>query len=189
MAKQRKGFSIAAFVFGILSIVGFCCCCTNIIFAPLAIIFGIISLIKGYGSKGLSITAIVFAILSIVITVAVLYSFKDVIKNRDVILDDFSWIVDHQDTVFPDYEQRGTIPKVMDKYNTGGKLSDLLASRDIKVTDVMDALDEMYTEGHLKKMITNSSSQDASSLTLNSDDTIPGLPTEDSAILGVTPAA
>ena len=58
------GFGIASLVLGIISLVLFCSC-INIPFAILAIIFGIIQLVRGSG-KGLAIGGLITSILSII---------------------------------------------------------------------------------------------------------------------------
>ncbi len=59
------GFGIASLVLGILSLITFCTLCINIPLAILAIIFGIIQLVKGNG-KGLAIGGLITSVLSIV---------------------------------------------------------------------------------------------------------------------------
>lgn len=59
------GFGIASLVLGILSLITFCTLCMNIPLAILAIIFGIIQLVKGNG-KGLAIGGLITSVLSIV---------------------------------------------------------------------------------------------------------------------------
>lgn len=64
--EKKLGMGIASLVLGIISLVFFCSCC-NVITGVLAIIFGIIQLVKykPHG-KGLAIGGIVTAVLSIV---------------------------------------------------------------------------------------------------------------------------
>lgn len=62
------GFGIASLVLGILSILLFCTC-INWLTGILAIIFGIVQLVKG-GKKGLAVGGIVTAALSILFTIA-----------------------------------------------------------------------------------------------------------------------
>lgn len=68
-ASQNKedsiGFGVASMVLGILSIFTFVCC-INYIFAILAIIFGIVQLVKSK-KKGMAITGIITAAISIII--------------------------------------------------------------------------------------------------------------------------
>lgn len=59
------GFGIASLVLGILSLITFCTLCMNIPLAILAIIFGIIQLVKGNG-KGIAIGGLITSGLSIV---------------------------------------------------------------------------------------------------------------------------
>lgn len=70
-ASQNKedsiGFGVASLVLGILSIFTFICC-INYIFALLAIIFGIVQMVKST-KKGMAIAGIVTAVISIIISI------------------------------------------------------------------------------------------------------------------------
>lgn len=70
ISKQNNdGFAIASLIFGILSLVLFCIC-VNYIFAILAIVFGVIHLVKNKESgKGMAIAGIITSIISIVIAI------------------------------------------------------------------------------------------------------------------------
>lgn len=63
------GFGIASLVLGILSVFTFACC-INYILAVLAIIFGIVQMVKNE-KKGLAIGGIITAVISIVLGIAV----------------------------------------------------------------------------------------------------------------------
>ena len=70
-AMQDKGdsigFGVASMVLGILSMLTFCCC-VNYIFAVLAIIFGIVQMVKS-NKKGMAVTGIITAAISIIISI------------------------------------------------------------------------------------------------------------------------
>ena len=68
--KESQGFGIAALILGIFSLLLFCTC-INIPLAILAIIFGIIQIVK-YKQKGLAIGGIVTAGLSILLLIILL---------------------------------------------------------------------------------------------------------------------
>lgn len=63
--QESMGFGIASMVLGIVSLVLFCTCC-NLLLAVLAIIFGIIHLVRCKSGKGFGIAGIITAGLSIV---------------------------------------------------------------------------------------------------------------------------
>lgn len=63
--QESMGFGIASMVLGIISLVLFCTCC-NLLLAVLAIIFGIIHLVKCKSGKGFAIAGIITAGLSVV---------------------------------------------------------------------------------------------------------------------------
>ena len=65
-----NGFGIAALVLGIISLVFFCSCFT-VITAPLAIIFGIVQLVKSKtAGKGLAIAGLITGIISLIAFIA-----------------------------------------------------------------------------------------------------------------------
>lgn len=66
------GFSIASLVLGILSI---CCCCAwtiSLVFAVVAIVLGIIALVKNYSGKGMAIAGIIVAVVGVLIALIAL---------------------------------------------------------------------------------------------------------------------
>ena len=76
------GFGIASLVLGILSVFTFACC-INYILAVLAIIFGIVQMVKNE-KKGLAIGGIITAVISIVLGIAVsLYAVNIAGKMQD----------------------------------------------------------------------------------------------------------
>ena len=76
------GFGIASLVLGILSVFTFACC-INYILAVLAIIFGIVQMVKNE-KKGLAIGGIITAVISIVLGIAVsLYAVNIAEKMQD----------------------------------------------------------------------------------------------------------
>ncbi len=80
------GFGIASLVLGIISLVLFCTCC-NVIFAVLAIIFGIIQITKKSG-KGIAIGGIITAALSIIFC-AIFWAFSFASAGTDSFLEEY----------------------------------------------------------------------------------------------------
>ena len=66
--EEPAGFAIASLVLGIISLV-LSCTMINIITAILALVFGIIHMVKYQSRKGMAIAGIVLGIISIVITI------------------------------------------------------------------------------------------------------------------------
>ena len=145
--QKPIGFAIAALVLGLLSLLGMCCC-THIVTAPLAVIFGIIALVKHHRGTGMSITGIITAALSLLITVMVLSMFSGFWQYSDVLLEDFMRLCAEQDEVFPAYEQTGTLPDYMLKY-TEDPYAEIFEDLDMTIYDVMDALLISYKNGEL----------------------------------------
>lgn len=66
--KESQAFGIASMVIGIISLVLFCSC-INIPLAVVAIIFGIIQLVKPGSKKGMAIAGVITSALSIILFV------------------------------------------------------------------------------------------------------------------------
>ena len=172
--ERRTGFAIASLVLGIVSLFGFCLCCVHVITAPLAIIFGTVSLAKKLDGKGLSITGLTLGILSILMTVALLISLRPILAHMDVISEDLMQLAEDQDEVFPAYEKDGTLPDYLRKY-LESPYEDMLREYDITIYDVMDVLLTEYKNGRLMRfdkvqpassVIETDASQQAALLTL-----------------------
>lgn len=73
------GFGIASMILGIVSLMLFCTC-VNWITGILAIIFGIIQIVK-HKEKGFAITGIVMAGISLLLTIALYVSYSSVIGD------------------------------------------------------------------------------------------------------------
>lgn len=146
--EKKTGMAIASLILGIVSLIGLCCCGLNIITAPLAIIFGIISLAKKYDGTGLSITGIVLAALSLIMMLGVVFAFRDVLPYSETILEDYMQVIVDQDEVFPAYEADGTLPDYLLKYKEP-PFSDFLDKYDADIYDIMDVLLVQYKNGEL----------------------------------------
>lgn len=144
--KPKTGLAIASLVLGIVSIVGFGCCFINILTAPLAIIFGIISLVTHRASTGMSIAGIITAALSLVITIAIIASNWILFANITQISEDYVELVENADEVFPAYEEDGTLPDYLEKY-TEGDYEEYWDKMDMTFYDIMDILLEQYKQG------------------------------------------
>ena len=77
--SQKKGMSIVALVFGILSIV--VCGCGAFIFAPISIILSIIALATHRGAKPAAIIGMILSILSILIIVVIGVVYKEPMED------------------------------------------------------------------------------------------------------------
>ena len=146
--KKKAGLAIASLILGLLSLAGFCCCGINIITAPLAIIFGIVSLAKKRGGTGMAITGIITAVLSLLIIVGMVFSIRDILPYSNEIVQDYMQLMVDQDEVFPAYEEDGTLPEYLEKYKEP-PYSDMLTKRGITINTLMDTLLEMYKNGQL----------------------------------------
>ena len=147
--EKKNGISIATLVLGIISAFGLCCCGLNIITAPIAIILGIIAIVKKADSIGLAVTGLFFAVLSLVVIGATFYSVREILPYSDVIMTDYMHLIEDQDTVFPAYKEDKTLPDYMEKYKES-PFSEFLAKYDMDIYQVMDVLLESYENGQLK---------------------------------------
>ena len=95
--ERKKGMAIASLVLGLLSLVGLCCCCLNIITAPIAIILGIIVLVTHRDGTGLAITGIVTAVLSLLVIAGVFFSIRDFLPYSEQISNDYLQLIQEQD--------------------------------------------------------------------------------------------
>lgn len=148
--RQKTGFATAALVFGILSIIALCCC-SNVFFAPLAIIFGLIAIARKQGAKGRSITGIVLASLSLLVTLSIVISLKDFAPYLFDFFTDYAYIQENEDEVFAAYEADQTLPECLNKYKEP-PYTDLFGKYDFTINTVMDFLDEMHKQGSLPQI-------------------------------------
>ena len=161
---KRVGFAVTSLVLGLVSLVGLCCCAglIDIITVPLALIFGIISLVQKRGGTGLAITGVVTAAVSLLMIVTTLYSLRDILPYSEEILQDYMQVLEDQDEVFPAYEEDGTLPVYLVKY-TESPYSDFLEKYDATIYTIMDVLLEQYKSGELANVNVSASSGDAAS--------------------------
>ena len=148
--EKKSGLAIASLVLGILSLIGFCCCGITVITAPLALIFGIISLAKKRSGTGMAVAGIVMAVLSILMIVALIFSVKDFLPYSEEIVQDYAQVIVDQDEVFPAYEKDGTLPPYLEKYKES-PYKELFGKYGITIEMIMEALDQNYKTGQLPK--------------------------------------
>ncbi|MBQ8923060.1 MAG: DUF4190 domain-containing protein [Oscillospiraceae bacterium] len=149
--SQKNGFAVASLVLGLVSLFGICCCVglVDIITIPLALIFGIIALVKKRHANGLAITGIITSGVSLLILVTTLYIIWPLLPYAQDIVSDYSRLSREQDTVFPAYEQTGELPDYLQKY-TDSPFTELFERYDATIYTIMDALLEQYqTRGSL----------------------------------------
>ena len=110
------GFGIAALILGIISIVFFCSCLTFVT-APLAIIFGIVQLVRSKKGKGLAIAGLITGIISLIGCIA----FWAVLTGNSALSD--SILNEYGDYDFEDPE---SIEQFIEDYgnNFGGSIED-----------------------------------------------------------------
>jgi hypothetical protein len=115
-SEPDNGFGIAALILGIVSMVFFCSCLTYIT-APLAIIFGIVQLVKSKKGKGLAIAGLITGIISLVACIAFWVILTGNTALSDSILDEYG---DY------DFEDPDSIEQFIEDYgnNFGGSIED-----------------------------------------------------------------
>lgn len=147
--KRKIGFAVAALVLGLVSMI--CICCgLQFIAGPLALIFGIIALVRRHDGKGMAVAGIVTASLSLLLSVIVLAVNGDLIRYAGTMLDDFTLVLEQQDEVFPAYAEDGTLPEYLKKY-TESPYQEFLEEYDSSIYVIMDALLSNYKNGELPK--------------------------------------
>lgn len=164
---RRIGFAVTSLVLGIISIIGLCCC-FGVVTAPIAIVFGIISLATKRDGKGLSITGIVLGGVTLLIAVSFMLSLRPVFRHLDVITEDMTQLIQDQDEVFPAYEEDHTLPDYLRKY-LEPPYSDMLEKYDVTIYDIMDGLLVQYKQGEFPRL--DGSSKPASSAASSAADT------------------
>ncbi len=107
--KSKKGLAIASLVLGIVSIVCFCCG-FGFVTAPLAIIFGIIALVKKEGGTAMSVVGIVLSAISIIVVAAVIALYWQPMS-------DYVRFIGEAQPVIEEYKESGELPDYLEKYN------------------------------------------------------------------------
>lgn len=148
--SQKKGLSVAALVFGLLSVF-LLCCGVGIVLAPIAILLGIIALATKKAGKGMAITGIICGIIPIIIVAAFAMAIKPIWPYREDILKDYSRITVEQDTIFADYEATGQIPDFLKKYEEE-PFKSFFEKYDITIYKIMDSLMENHKQGTLTQV-------------------------------------
>lgn len=103
--------SITSFVLSLVNII-FCCCGTYV-FAPLSIIFGIVSLAKKWAGKGLAIAGVIISSITLVITIASSIVMNTVFKEP---YEDMMKFVINADKYVQEYQETGDVPEDFQKY-------------------------------------------------------------------------
>ena len=151
--NQQRGtgdisvMAAAALILGIISLVGIFCC-VNVLTAPVALAIGILAVVKKLPGMSYSIAGIVLAAISLIVVIVAAVYFAPLYPYAETIPADYQRIEAEQDFVFPAYEQNGTIPQYLLKYNEP-PFSEFMEQFDITLYDVMDALLIRYRNGEL----------------------------------------
>lgn len=111
--KQKKPLwaAVTSFVLSILNIV-FCCCAT-FVFAPLSIVFGIVSLAKKWAGKGLAIAGIIISSLSLVMMIISSVLINTTFKEP---YQDMMKFAMNPDKYIEEYQETGDVPEDFQKY-------------------------------------------------------------------------
>ncbi|MDE6775671.1 MAG: DUF4190 domain-containing protein [Ruminococcus sp.] len=106
--KKPKWAAITSFVLSIVTIIT--CCCTTYVTAVLSLIFGIISLAKKWGGKGLAIAGVIISSIALVLTIVINTAFAG-------ISNDIEKFALNADGYIDEYERTGEVPDDFAKYN------------------------------------------------------------------------
>lgn len=166
--SQKKGLSVAALIFGLLSLFGLCCCGLGFFLAPIAIILGIAAVATKKAGKGLAITGIIMGLLSLVMVLVVFLAIRPILPYREDILKDYTALVENQDEVFAAYEQDGTIPDYLKKYEES-PFKEFFEKYDLNIYKVMDAFLDSYKKGSFPKTTTTGTAGNTADALIVSD--------------------
>lgn len=163
--REGKGLAVASLVLGLVSLIGICCCAglIDIITIPLALIFGIISLVKKRSGTGLAITGIVTSCVATLILGTILWLIWPLLPHLEEIADDYARLSQNQHTIFPEYEKTGELPDFMVKYATEEPYTTFFNRVNTDIYKVMDVLLDQYKkDGTLKYVLSDWSLKDGS---------------------------
>lgn len=107
--KGKTGLAVASLVLGIIGLV--CCCCgLGYIAAPIALILGIISLVKGFGGKGMAIAGVILSAITAIVLIFFTISCAEYIKV-------YFKFVSEANEVIQEFEETGELPDYLDQFN------------------------------------------------------------------------
>lgn len=109
--KKPIWAAVTSFVLSLVNIV--LCCCTTYVFAPLSIVFGIVSLAKKWAGKGLAIAGIIISSITLVIMII-----SSVLLNttfREPYQDMMKFAMS-PDKYIEEYQETGEVPEDFKKY-------------------------------------------------------------------------
>lgn len=146
--------AVAAFIFGILSVVFFGCG-INLLFSLAAIVLGVLSFTRKESNKAFAVVGIVLAFLGVFISVTLLFAVKDFIVHGKTFLTDYQQLYAEQDTVFPAYEESQELPYYLEKY-TDTPYSEMFWKYGFDIYDIMDKLLSAYQKEQLPEITVSS---------------------------------
>lgn len=109
--KKPVWAAVVSFVLSIVNVIA--CCCTTYVFAPLSIIFGIVSLAKKWAGKGLAIAGIVISSITLVITIVSSVLMNTVFKEP---YEDMMKFIMNADKYVQEYQETEEVPDDFRKY-------------------------------------------------------------------------
>ncbi|MCQ2408348.1 MAG: hypothetical protein MJ065_07460 [Oscillospiraceae bacterium] len=146
--NKKSGLSVAALVFGLLSII-LSCCGVGVFLAPIAILLAIIALATKKNGKGFAITGLICGLIPTILVVTFVIAVSSILPYRNDLLNDYSRITQEQDTIFAEYESTGQLPDFLQKYEEE-PFKSFLAKYDVTIYTVMDSLMAAHKQGTLK---------------------------------------
>ncbi|MDE5855003.1 MAG: DUF4190 domain-containing protein, partial [Ruminococcus sp.] len=109
--KKPLWAAIVSFVLSIVNVVA--CCCMTYVFAPLSIIFGIVSLAKKWAGKGLAVAGIVISSITLVIAIVSSVLMNTIFKEP---YEDIMKFVVNADYYVQEYQKTEEVPDDFKKY-------------------------------------------------------------------------
>lgn len=109
--KKPLWASVTCFVLSLVNIV--LCCCTTYLFAPVSIVFGIVSLVKKWAGKGFAVAGIIISSLSLVAMIVSSVLFNTAFREP---YEDMMRFAMSPDQYIEEYQETGEVPDDFKKY-------------------------------------------------------------------------
>ena len=109
--KKPIWTAVTSFVLSLVNIV--LCCCTTYVFAPLSIVFGMVSLAKKWAGKGLSIAGIIISSVSLVMMIILSVLINTTFREP---YQDMMKFTKSPDRYIEEYQETGEVPEDFSKY-------------------------------------------------------------------------
>lgn len=136
----KTGLAIASFVISIINFI-FCAFSCSFILSPVAIILGIVSLVKKQGGKPFAIIGIVISVISLI----VFGWFTSIFMK---IYPDMEYFIKNDTAIISEFEETGEIPEQFEKYRSPEYDSYWAAMQCDDFDEFFEIFIEIYRQSH-----------------------------------------